>query len=66
MIKKINGENWFCCPKCGQKLHPVKPGARGVYVKCKGKINGEKCDWFGEICWPVSSSIKIKIGAGYY
>lgn len=51
MIKTINGQTWFCCPECGKKIHPVKPGACGVLVKCTGKNNGKRCDWYGEIKW---------------
>lgn len=51
MIKIYNGETWFCCPICGQKIHPVKPGARGVMVVCKGKYNGRRCTWAGEITY---------------
>lgn len=50
MIKEINGETWFCCPNCGKKIHPVKHGARGVYVVCKQKRqDGTRCNWSGEI-----------------
>lgn len=52
MIKKINGQEWFCCPVCGKKLHPVVPGAvcRGLLAKCRGKLpDGSKCTWTGEI-----------------
>lgn len=69
MLKTINGETWFCCPQCGQKIHPVKPGARGVLVACKGKTkDGARCTWRGEIRWDeaVKAMIPIKQGAGYY
>lgn len=50
MLKRQNGKTWFCCPNCGKKIHPVKPGARGVLVKCNQKrADGEKCGWEGEI-----------------
>lgn len=50
MIKTINGKTWFCCPQCGKKIHPVKPGAQGVLVACKGKRpDGTRCNWAGEI-----------------
>lgn len=50
MLKIINGKTWFCCPKCGKKIHPVDPGARGVLVVCKGKRpDGTRCNWAGEI-----------------
>lgn len=50
MIKSINGRTWFCCPACGKKLHPVAPGARGVWTKCRGKLpSGERCGWTGEV-----------------
>lgn len=52
MIKSINGRTWFCCPACGKKLHPVAPGARGVWTKCRGKLpSGERCGWTGEVRW---------------
>lgn len=52
MIRDINGKTWFCCPVCGQKIHPVKPGAQGVFAMCKGKKpDGGRCDWAGEIRW---------------
>ena len=52
MIKEINGKTWFCCPVCGQKIHPVKLGAQGVFAMCKGKKpDGGRCDWAGEIRW---------------
>lgn len=69
MLKKINGETWYCCPECGQKIHPVKPGARGVMVACKGKKkDGTRCTWTGEIRWDaaIKDSIQIKQGAGWY
>ena len=50
MVKNCNGVLWFCCPACGKKLHPVVPGARGVFVKCSGRHrDGSRCDWMGEI-----------------
>ena len=52
MIKQINGQPWFCCPRCGKKIHPVKPGAQGVFAMCKGKKpDGGRCNWAGEIRW---------------
>ena len=52
MIKEINGKTWFCCPVCGQKIHPVRPGAQGVFAMCKGKKpDGGRCNWAGEIRW---------------
>lgn len=52
MIKEINGRTWFCCPECGQKIHPVKLGACGVFAICKGKkSDGTRCNWSGEIRW---------------
>lgn len=52
MIKIINGAAWFCCPTCGQKIHPVVPGARGVFVVCKArKRDGSRCGWTGEITY---------------
>ena len=50
MVKIIRGQAWFCCPECGKKIHPVRKGARGVYVMCKGKHkDGTRCYWRGEI-----------------
>ena len=50
MIKIIDDQTWFCCPRCGKKIHPVKPGARGVLVVCRQKrADGSRCDWAGEI-----------------
>lgn len=45
MVKSINGKFWYCCPKCGQKIHPVSQGAicSGVYVECR------RCGWSGEM-----------------
>lgn len=52
MIREINGRMWFCCPECGQKIHPVKLGACGVFAICKGKkSDGTRCNWRGEIRW---------------
>lgn len=64
MLKVIDGETWFCCPQCGQKIHPVKPGARGVLVACKAR----KCEWRGEIRWdaPPELYVPMKQGAGWY
>lgn len=36
MVKEIDGRWWYCCPRCGKKLHPPPPRP-GPYV--------------GE-CWP--------------
>lgn len=50
MIQHIDGRAWFCCPVCGQKIHPVLPGARGVLAQCKGRMpDGSRCRWTGEI-----------------
>ncbi len=52
MVKQIKGQLWFCCPKCGKRLHPVLPGAvcRGVMERCRGKLpDGTPCGWTGEI-----------------
>nr|DAS93990.1 MAG TPA: cysteine-rich protein [Caudoviricetes sp.] len=52
MLKEFNGQTWFCCPRCGKKIHPVKPDARGVYTVCKQKRkDGSRCNWSGEIRW---------------
>ena len=52
MIKIINGTTWFCCPGCGQKIHPVTPGAQGVLAICKArKRDGSRCNWAGEITY---------------
>lgn len=56
MLKEINGKVWFCCPKCGKKIHPVSPGARGVFVVCKQRrCDGTRCNWRGECKWPKES-----------
>lgn len=41
----IGSTIWILCPRCGQKLHPVKVDAEchGVGTQCK------KCGWSGEI-----------------
>lgn len=52
MVKKIKGKLWYCCPKCGKRLHPIQPGAvcRGVIGQCRGRLpNGAPCGWKGEI-----------------
>ena len=43
MVKLIKGRLWYCCPKCGQKLHPITATANchGVTTFCK------KCNWEG-------------------
>lgn len=52
MVKVIDGQTWFCCPKCGKKIHPVKVGAQGVFAVCKQKRkDGSRCNWAGEICY---------------
>lgn len=52
MVKEIGGQMWFCCPKCGKKIHPVKVGAQGVFAVCKQKRkDGSRCNWAGEICY---------------
>lgn len=37
MVRLIGGRLWFCCPHCGQKLHPVSANAscHGVTTYCK-------------------------------
>lgn len=53
MIREIDGQIWFCCPECGKKLHTVAPGARGVFVWCRGRrADGSRCTWRGEIRCP--------------
>lgn len=44
MIKTINGEQWYCCPHCGQKIFKVDSSARcdGVKIKCKGRNCGKE------------------------
>lgn len=52
MIKRFQEQDWFCCPECGQKIHPVVPGACGVFAVCKAKVSRqERCNWRGEVCW---------------
>lgn len=60
MLKQISGRVWFCCPLCGKKIHPVKPGARGVYAKCKGKTEtGLPCNWSGEITYNENQPVSL-------
>lgn len=52
MVKRYDGELWYCCPRCGKKLFIVLPDAvcRGVFLKCKGvRKDGNKCGWSGEM-----------------
>lgn len=52
MIREYNGILWYCCPRCGQKLHMIQPGAEchGVLCRCKGVLpDGKKCGWVGEM-----------------
>lgn len=56
MVKESNGKTWFCCPKCGKKIHPVAPGACGVFVVCRQRRkDGKRCGWSGEIRYPVEN-----------
>lgn len=58
MLKEINGKVWFCCPQCGKKIHPVAPGARGVFVVCKQRRgDGTRCNWRGECKWPNGAPV---------
>lgn len=43
MVKTINGNLWFCCPRCGNKLHPVEQDAicHGIITECV------RCKWRG-------------------
>lgn len=43
VVRLINGQLWYCCPVCGQKLHKLTPDAvcSGVITFCK------KCKWEG-------------------
>ena len=43
--KLIKNTIWIICPRCGQKLHPIRADAvcHGVGTTCK------KCGWSGEI-----------------
>ncbi|MEY8388566.1 hypothetical protein AALC17_14975 [Oscillospiraceae bacterium 38-13] len=47
MIREIGGRWWYCCPRCGKKLHPLRAGAvcRGVLARCRERY----CGWSGEI-----------------
>lgn len=47
MVKEIGGRWWYCCPRCGKKLHPLRAGAvcRGVLARCRER----RCGWSGEI-----------------
>ena len=52
MIKEFDGQWWYCCPRCGKKLHPLQAGAvcRGVLARCRGiRRDGSRCGWAGEI-----------------
>lgn len=54
MVKEIDGRWWYCCPRCGKKLHPPPPQAgavcRGVLARCRGiRRDGSRCGWAGEI-----------------
>ena len=58
MLREINGKVWFCCPQCGKKIHPVVPGARGVFVVCKQRRgDGTRCNWRGECKWPNGAPV---------
>nr|DAI30389.1 MAG TPA: cysteine-rich protein [Caudoviricetes sp.] len=60
-LRYIDGRVWFCCPKCGKKLHPVAPGARGVFAKCGGRTQtGARCTWSGEIEWDDTEQVTGK------
>lgn len=62
MVKEINGKDWFCCPRCGKKIHPVKPGACGVFVVCKQKrADGRRCNWAGEITYSKEKGCNSKL-----
>lgn len=43
MVKIIGGRWWYCCPRCGKKIHPLDPTAScsGVYTQCRA------CKWQG-------------------
>ena len=43
MVKSVNGQLWYCCPVCGQKLHKLSPDAvcNGVTTFCR------RCKWEG-------------------
>lgn len=43
VVRLINGQLWYCCPVCGQKLHKLTPDAicSGVITFCR------KCKWEG-------------------
>lgn len=43
VVKLLNGQLWYCCPVCGQKLHKLAPDAvcNGVTTFCK------RCKWEG-------------------
>ena len=43
VVKLVNGQLWYCCPVCGQKLHKLAPDAvcNGVTTFCR------RCKWEG-------------------
>ncbi len=43
MVKLIGGKLWYCCPRCGKKLHPVSADAicHGIRTQCR------QCGWEG-------------------
>ena len=43
VVRLINGQLWYCCPVCGQKLHKLTPDAicSGVMTFCR------RCKWEG-------------------
>lgn len=52
MVREIGGRWWYCCPRCGKKLHPLQAGAVcwGVLAQCRGiRRDGSRCGWSGEI-----------------
>lgn len=47
VIRKIDGEMWLCCPRCGKRLIKLGDNAEGadfsIYCRqCKREINIEK------------------------
>ena len=61
MVREIDGQTWFCCPTCGRKIHPVKPGARGVLAVCRQRRrDGTRCSWAGEIRWEAPNNNQIR------
>lgn len=52
MIKEIEGQWWYCCPRCGKKLILLQQGAvcHGIMAQCRERRkDGNRCGWRGEV-----------------